>query len=99
SITETVLTGKLHGGVGSLVDHINVNSLDLSTPAQKPATPAPVTAPGAPAPVLQAPAPQTQSPAPAQNTGPDLSILSAPTVQPKGAPAPQAQTPAPQPAP
>src|ERR1700761_4745378 len=29
SITLTVLTGKLHGGVGSLVDHINLNPVEL----------------------------------------------------------------------
>ena len=89
SITETVLTGKLHGGVGSLVDHINVNSVDLSTP-QKSAAPAlPATAP----PALQAPAPQTQ--APAQGNGADaLSAFTAPTAQPKAAPAPASpQTP------
>lgn len=105
SITLTVLTGKLHGGVGSLVDHINVNSLDLSTP-QKPAAPAPVApTPAAPAgPALQAPAPQaqTQGQAPAQNNAANsLSILAAPTVQskvlppaqPQGQPAAPAQAP------
>jgi preprotein translocase subunit SecG len=100
SITETVLTGKLHGGVGSLVDHINTNSLDLSTP-QKPVLPTPAPAPTAPSsapPALQAPIPQTQTPA--QTSGPDLSILAAPTVQSKVLPpsAPKAQAPAPQPA-
>lgn len=96
SITETVLTGKLHGGVGSLVDHINVNTLDLSTP-QKPAlpTPAPATAPSSAPPALQAPAPQTQTPA--QTGAPDLSILSAPTVQSKVLPPPQAPAPGQQP--
>jgi preprotein translocase subunit SecG len=91
SITETVLTGKLHGGVGSLVDHINVNSLDLSTPQQPAAPAAPSTAPAPSA--LQAPAPQVQTPAqaPAQG-GPDLSILSAPTVQSKVLPAPAPQS-------
>jgi preprotein translocase subunit SecG len=100
SITETVLTGKLHGGVGSLVDHINVNSLDLSTP-QKAPLPAPAAPTAAPSSALQAPAPQAQSPAqaPAQG-GPDLSILAAPTVQSKvlPAPAPQTQSSAPAPA-
>jgi preprotein translocase subunit SecG len=89
SITLTVLTGKLHGGVGSLVDHINVNSLDLTTPAKKPPTlPTPST-PAAPAPApLQAPAPQSQTQAPAQNGSDNgLSILAAPTVQSKVAPA------------
>jgi preprotein translocase subunit SecG len=99
SIAETVLTGKLHGGVGSLVDHINVNSLDLTTP-QKPATPAaPLTTSSAPN-ALQAPAPQQQ--APAQGNAPDaLSALSAPTVQSKvlNAPPPQSQAPAPATAP
>jgi len=91
SITMTVLTGKLHGGVGSLVDHINVNSLDLTSPS-KPATTTPVSPVSAP-PVgaLQAPTPQTQVPEPAQtpqtNAAGNLSILAAPTVQSKVAPA------------
>ena len=103
SITETVLTGKLHGGVGSLVDHINTNSIDLTTPS-KPAAPPLPTAPSsagpssaAPAPALQAPAPQQQ--APAQNPADALSALSAPTIQSKVAPAqpaPQAPAPAPE---
>ena len=87
SISLTVLTGKLHGGVGSLVDHINVNSLDLTTP-QKPVLPTPAT-PAAPAPAsLQAPAPQTQAPA-QNNAANPLSILAAPAQTP-----PPAQTPA-----
>jgi preprotein translocase subunit SecG len=102
SIVLTVLTGKLHGGVGSLVDHINVNSLDLSTP-QKPAlptTPA-APAPAAPAGAFQAPAPQTQTTTPAQNNAANsLSILAAPTVQSKVLPPqPQSQAPAQAPAP
>jgi preprotein translocase subunit SecG len=94
SITQTVLTGKLHGGVGSLVDHINTNSLDLTTP-QKPAAPVLPAAPTSAAPPpLQAPAPQSQ--APAQGSAADaLSALSAPTIQAKAPPQPQAppQTP------
>jgi preprotein translocase subunit SecG len=101
SMSLTVLTGKLHGGVGSLVDHINVNSLDLTTP-QKPVAPtpaAPTSSGPAPAPLL-APAPQSQ--APAQNGGQNnaanpLSILAAPTVQSKVLPTPS-QTPPPAPA-
>jgi len=97
SISLTVLTGRLHGGVGSLVDHINVNSLDLSSPQQKQTAPlAPSSAPPATGPALLAPAPQTQAPV---QGGPDpLSALTAPSVQPKGisAPAPQPQTPAPE---
>ena len=99
SITLTVLTGKLHGGVGSLVDHININSLDLTTPAQKPLLPAPgaPTAPAAPVTApLQAPAPQSQTQAPATDNG--LSILAAPTPPSKAAPAqptPQTAPPAP----
>ena len=96
SIALTVLTGKLHGGVGSLVDHINVNSLDLTTP-QKPAAPAaPLTTPSSAPSPLQAPAPQQQ--VPGQGNAPDaLSALSAPTVQSKvlTAPPPQSQAPAP----
>jgi preprotein translocase subunit SecG len=100
SITLTVLTGKLHGGVGSLIDHINVNSLDLTTP-QKPALPTPAApSSSAPAPApLQAPAPQSQTPAPGQNNAANpLSILAAPTVQSKVLPAqptPQTAPPAP----
>src|SRR6185312_2860920 len=88
SITLTVLTGKLHGGVGSLVDHINVNSLDLTTP-QKPTPPTPAAPSSAPpAAALQAPAPQSQTQAPAQNNAANsLSILAAPTVQSKVLPA------------
>ena len=109
SITLTVLTGKLHGGVGSLIDHINLNSVDLTTP-QKPALPG---SPSAPPTTLQAPAPQSQTPGqieapsqgPAQNNAANnLSILAAPTIQSKVAPAQPAQTapaqpPAPAPAP
>ena len=100
SITMTVLTGRLHGGVGSLVDHLNTNSLDLTGPANKapaqPATPA-QPGPAAPAPALQAPAPQPQGGA--ANSNP-LAAFGAPTVQSQVAPAPTAppaaaQTPAP----
>ncbi|MGZ3274030.1 MAG: preprotein translocase subunit SecG [Caulobacteraceae bacterium] len=98
SISLTVLTGKLHGGVGSLVDHINVNSLDLSTPQQKPVLPTPASPATAPPPaVLQAPAPQTQAPAP-NNAADSLSILAAPTVQSKVAPAQPKTAPAQSPA-
>jgi len=90
SISLTVLTGKLHGGVGSLIDHINLNSIDLTTP-QKPVLPTPAApTPAAPPPAatFSAPAPQTQSQAPGQTKGAnDLSILAAPTVQSKVAPA------------
>src|SRR5579862_6515933 len=70
SITLTVLTGKLHGGVGSLIDHINLNSVDLTTP-QKPALPAAPASPASapPATSLQAPTPQTQTQTPAQMGG------------------------------
>jgi preprotein translocase subunit SecG len=98
SITLTVLTGKIHGGVGSLVDHINVHPVDLQAP-QKPLLPAPVspTAP-APGPTLSAPAPQSQTQAPAQTNGQNngangLSILAAPAPAPAQNPAP-AQPPA-----
>ena len=97
SITLTVLTGKLHGGVGSLVDHINLNSIDLTTPTpQKPVLPTPAGPTSAPpATTLQAPAPQSQTQTPAQTGGPNnaannLSILAAPTVQSKVLPAPPA---------
>jgi len=65
SLAQTVLTGKLHGGAGSLVDHINVQSLDLSSPQPTkpgPATPTPAPATGPSAPALQAPTPQPQAP-------------------------------------
>lgn len=95
SITLTVLTGRLHGGVGSLVDHINVNSLDLSTPPNKTAS-APTTpsAPSATTPVLPAPTPQAQTSAPAKGEPDPLSALAAPSLQSKvlPAPAPQPQT-------
>jgi preprotein translocase subunit SecG len=91
SITMTVLTGRLHGGVGSLVDHLNVNSLTLTAPPSKtplqPAAPA-TTGPAAPAPSLQAPAPQPQAP-----TKDPLAAFVAPTVQSQVAPAPAASAP------
>jgi preprotein translocase subunit SecG len=91
SITLTVLTGKLHGGVDSLVNHININGLGVTTP-QKPLLPAPVS-PATPGPgtTLSAPTPQTQAPA-GQNTGQtnganSLSILAAPAPAPAQPPA------------
>ena len=92
SIALTVLTGKLHGGVGSLVDHINVNSLDLTTPNKAPApVPAGATAPSSapPATTLQAPAPQTQTPAPAQTNPADPLGLLAPAAKTAPAPTPE----------
>jgi preprotein translocase subunit SecG len=91
SITLTVLTGKLHGGVGSLIDHINLNSIDLTTP-QKPVLPAAPATPSSapPATTLEAPAPQSQTPAQGQtqnNAANSLSILAAPSIQSKVAPA------------
>ena len=90
SLLLTVLTGRLHGGVGSLVDHINVNSLDLSAP-QKPAAPAaPSSAPpAAPAPALQAPAPQTQAPAAPPANDPLRAFSLQPQVSPTQPPAEQ----------
>jgi preprotein translocase subunit SecG len=97
SIILTVLTGKLHGGVGSLIDHINLNSVDLTTPS-KPGAPAAPASPSAAPPVtgLQAPAPQSQTQAPAQNSTQNnsLSILAAPTIQSKVAPAQPQSAPA-----
>jgi preprotein translocase subunit SecG len=93
SLTETVLSGKLHGATGSIVDHINVNSLDLSGPAGK--TPAPTAPTGpvstAPAPALQIPAPQTQTPT--QAPADPLAVLGTPTVQSRVLPAPAPQAP------
>jgi preprotein translocase subunit SecG len=84
SLTETVLSGKVHGGSGSIVDHINPQSLDLSAP-QSPSS-APGAAPAAPpttssAPALQAPTPTPQQiPAgPAQPAADPFSVLRAPT--------------------
>jgi preprotein translocase subunit SecG len=97
SITLTVLTGKLHGGVDSLINHINLNSVDLTTPTKPviPVTPAsPSSAP--PATTLQAPTPQSQTPA-QNNAANSLSILAAPTAPAQTAPGQQpapAQTPA-----
>jgi preprotein translocase subunit SecG len=102
SITLTVLTGKLHGGVGSLIDHINLNSVDLTTP-QKPVIPVTPSAPSSappPATTLQAPTPQSQTPAQGagqNNAANSLSILAAPTAPAQTAPSQQpapAQTPA-----
>jgi preprotein translocase subunit SecG len=95
SITLTVLTGKLHGGVDTLINHINLNSPDLATPQKPVLPPGPAGSSSAPpATTLQAPAPQTQTQtpaqAPAQNNA--LSILAAPTIQSKVAPAQPAQT-------
>ncbi|MEI9891298.1 MAG: preprotein translocase subunit SecG [Caulobacteraceae bacterium] len=87
ALAQTVISGKLHGGAGSIVDHINVQSLDLSTPQpSKPGALAP--APAAPtanssAPALQAPAPTTQAPAqPAQPSSDPFGVLAAPTTAP-----------------
>lgn len=77
SITQTVLSGRLHGAAGSIIDHINVNSLDLTTPqnAKSSTPPAPASA-VVPAPI-QAPTPQAQAPAaPAPND--PLSVFGGP---------------------
>ena len=63
SITMTVLTGKLHGGVGSLIDHINLNSVDLTTP-QKPALPGSPAAPSSAAPPTTPAGPRAAEPDP-----------------------------------
>ncbi len=59
SLVLTVLTGKLHGGSGSIVDHINPQTLGLATPQGAP-TPAPA-APASTAPAIQAPTPKAQT--------------------------------------
>ncbi len=99
ALAQTVLSGKLHGASGSLIDHLNVNSLDLSTPQQNgkgaaaPAT-GPAAAPSSTAPpALQAPTPQAQKPAAGGPADP-LAVLGAPTVQSKVLP-PQPPAPAP----
>ena len=102
ALAQTVLSGKLHGASGSLIDHLNVNSLDLSTPQQNGKGAAvPASGPAAPSsttpPALQAPAPQAQKPA-ANAPADPLAVLGAPTVQSKVLP-PQPPAPAPAPAP
>jgi preprotein translocase subunit SecG len=90
ALAQTVLSGKLHGGAGSIVDHINVQSLDLSTPQPtKPGPAAPAT--GAAPPAIQAPTPQPQAPStPAAPAADPFAVLSAPTprVPPPAPPAP-----------
>ena len=80
SLTQTVLAAKAHGG-SSLVDHINVQSLDLSAPqSTKPGQPAPAAPAQSSAPGLQAPTPSPQVPAgPAPPANDPFGILSAPT--------------------
>jgi preprotein translocase subunit SecG len=78
SLTETVLSGKVHGGSGSIVDHINPQSLDLSAPQ----SPTAGTTPAAPpvtssAPALQAPTPTPQQ-IPAQPAADPFAVLNAP---------------------
>jgi preprotein translocase subunit SecG len=82
SLAQTVLTGKSHGG-SSLVDHINVQSLDLSTPKSTSGAPAPAPAPAASSapPAIQAPTPTAQVPAgPAQPANDPFGVLSAPAL-------------------
>ena len=97
SIAQVVLSGRLHGSAGSIIDHINANSLDLASAPQgkTPAAPATPAAPSSSAAALQAPAPQAQTPvAPPSSAADQLSVFSAPTVQSKGAPAPKSAPPA-----
>ena len=60
SMSQTLLVGHTHGGA-SLVNRINVQSLDLSTPPAAPSS----SAPGlqAPTPTVQAPPPSSAPPA------------------------------------
>ncbi len=89
SLALTVLTGRLHGGAGSIVDHINVNSLDLAAPQGK-AVPAAPAAPSSSAPAIQAPTPQAQTPAAPSSNQPDpFAALRGPQVS---VPAPTPQT-------
>ena len=79
SLTETVLSGKVHAGSGSIVDHINPQSLDLSAP-QAPSGAAPAAPPsGGAAPALQAPTPTPQAPTPVQPANDPFGALKAPT--------------------
>jgi preprotein translocase subunit SecG len=80
SLAETVLSGKVHGTSGSLIDRINVQSRDLSTP-QPTNGAASSTPPASSAPPagIQAPAPTAQLPAgPAQPANDPFGVLSAP---------------------
>ncbi len=79
SLCLTVLTGRLHGGAGSIVDHINPQNLGLATPqgAPTPTPAAPASTSSAP-PAIQAPTPKAQSPGPA--TRDPYAILGTPTV-------------------
>ena len=95
SIAQVVLSGRLHGSAGSIIDHINANSLDLASAPQSKSSAAPATpaAPSSSAPALKAPAPQAQTPA-APSPADQLSVFSAPTIQSKVLPAkPSAATP------
>ena len=89
SLTETVLSGKVHGGSGSIVDHINPQSLDLSSPQSPVGGAAPAAPPASSsAPALQAPTPTPQQlpAAPAQPAADPFAVLKAPT---PAAPAPK----------
>jgi preprotein translocase subunit SecG len=80
SLAETVLSGKVHGSSNSLVDRINVQSLDLSTPKPTSGAAAPAApASSAPPAGIQAPAPSPQVPAgPQQPANDPFGVLSAP---------------------
>jgi preprotein translocase subunit SecG len=95
SLSLVLLTARLHGASGSIVDHINVQSLDLSAPASaaKPTAAAPP--PAIPAgPSAPAPRPQSLGSAPASPPADPLAILAAPTLHqtvPVAAPPPAPQ--------
>lgn len=89
AMAQTLLIGRAHGH-SSIIDRLNAQSLDFSTPVKPTTQPiAPTTAPG-----LQAPLPSVQSPptlvpglpqtAPAKGQ-PDLSALAGPPLAPQPA--------------
>ncbi len=78
----TLLTARLHGGMGSIVDHINLASPDLSSPQGKTAPSVPAPTGAAPPPALQAPTPQAQTPQTQAPSRPDpLAAFGTPQVQ------------------
>jgi preprotein translocase subunit SecG len=84
AMTQTLLIGRAHGH-SSIVDRLNAETLDFTTPAKPAAPPAPANS------GLQAPLPTAQTPPPAlvqpKPPADPLAILASPTV----APAPPAQ--------
>ena len=89
AIAQTLLIGRAHGH-SSIVDRLNAQTLNFSTPA-KPAAPA---APASSAPALQAPLPAAQTTSPLQPAPNSASNLLAPPVLVPAAPSQPAAPPA-----